>query len=106
MQYAFSYYYYLMSERRAFDPEAIFDEFDTDNSGTWSDREIRTLLTRLNELPLTLEALDGFEQDLKNCAAGLPEEYSKGISTPSYERYVDSTLVSARSIVPHIAKTL
>ena len=87
-----------MSERQQFDPGNIFDEFDTDYSGTWSDREIRTLLTRLNELPLTLEVLDGFEQDLKNCAAGLPKDYSSGIPTPGYERYVDSTLVSADAV--------
>jgi hypothetical protein len=92
MQLSFSYYYYLMSERQVFDPEKIFDEFDTDKSGTWSDREIRTLLTRLNKLPLRLETWDLFEQDLKNCAAKLPKEYSKGVCTPSYERSVNSTL--------------
>lgn len=35
----------------------IFDEVDTDQSGILSDREIRTLATRIHELPLSLQVL-------------------------------------------------
>jgi len=41
MQFAFSYFYYLMSEEKALDFSEIFDAFDTDNSGILSDRELR-----------------------------------------------------------------
>ena len=33
MQYAFSYFYFLMGEKIQFDPHDIFKELDTDNSG-------------------------------------------------------------------------
>ncbi|KAJ8956361.1 hypothetical protein NQ318_015099 [Aromia moschata] len=65
------------------------DEFDTDLSSTWSDREIRTLLTKLYELPLSYAVVDHFEAMLLNCSENwdLPV-----VSTPSYERYIDSKL--------------
>ncbi len=50
MQFAFALYHFLMSEKASMDVGQIFDEFDTDDSGTWSDREIRTLLARVKEL--------------------------------------------------------
>lgn len=50
MQFAFALYHFLMSEKASMDVGQIFDEFDTDDSGTWSDREIRTLLARVGEL--------------------------------------------------------
>ena len=33
MQFAFSYFYFLMSEKRVFDVEEMFLELDTDKSG-------------------------------------------------------------------------
>lgn len=33
----------------------VFDDIDTDHSGILSDREIRTLATRIHELPLSLQ---------------------------------------------------
>ena len=47
-QFVFAYVHYLMSETRNFNVMDVFEEFDTDKSDTWSDREIRTLLTRLD----------------------------------------------------------
>lgn len=57
---------------------------------TWSDREIRTLLTQLYELPLSYATVDHFESLLLNCTenGNFPE-----VETPPYERYVDSKLV-------------
>jgi hypothetical protein len=64
------------------------------NFRTWSDREIRTLLTRAYDLPLSFARVLKFENDIMNCSKGLPEELLRiNIPTPSYERYQDSKLV-------------
>ncbi|EEC02036.1 hypothetical protein IscW_ISCW000548 [Ixodes scapularis] len=65
MQFAFSYFYFLMSERRDIEPEEIFDAFDVDSSG------------RLREV-------------LTECAHNFTPKVVR--STPSYERYLESSL--------------
>lgn len=55
MQFAFSYFYFLMSAQQQLNVSEVFDEVDTDHSGVLSDREIRTLATRIHELPLSLQ---------------------------------------------------
>lgn len=55
MQFAFSYFYFLMSAQQKLNVTDVFDEIDTDHSGVLSDREIRTLATRIHELPLSLQ---------------------------------------------------
>lgn len=55
MQFAFSYFYFLMSAQQQLNVSEVFDEIDTDHSGILSDREIRTLATRIHELPLSLQ---------------------------------------------------
>lgn len=55
MQFAFSYFYFLMSAQQQLNVSDVFDEVDTDHSGVLSDREIRTLATRIHELPLSLQ---------------------------------------------------
>lgn len=55
MQFAFSYFYFLMSAQQQLNVTDVFDEIDTDHSGVLSDREIRTLATRIHELPLSLQ---------------------------------------------------
>lgn len=55
MQFAFSYFYYLMSALQQRSVSQVFDEIDTDHSGVLSDREIRTLATRIHDLPLSLQ---------------------------------------------------
>ncbi|XP_036615571.1 N-acetylglucosamine-1-phosphotransferase subunits alpha/beta isoform X2 [Trichosurus vulpecula] len=55
MQFAFSYFYYLMSALQPLNIAQVFDEVDTDQSGILSDREIRTLATRIHDLPLSLQ---------------------------------------------------
>lgn len=89
MQYAFSYYFFLMSEWRIRTPTEVFQEFDTDVSGTLSDREIRTLLASLHDLPLHYNIVHEFHQLVKNCSAN---HHTKIIPTPVYERYADSDL--------------
>ena len=89
-QFAFSYFHYLISETRNFDALEIFNEFDTDSSGTWSDREIRTLLTRIHDLPLTLEYIKSFEKLIVDCNVNLTNVVVP--SPPPFERYFDSDL--------------
>ncbi|XP_066946144.1 N-acetylglucosamine-1-phosphotransferase subunits alpha/beta [Macrobrachium rosenbergii] len=89
MQYAFSYFFYLMSKKRLRTTEEIFASFDTDNSGTLSDREIRTLLTRLYDLPLHYSTVQAFHYFVKNCSA---THHIKPVPTPVYERYSDSDI--------------
>ncbi|XP_028139894.2 N-acetylglucosamine-1-phosphotransferase subunits alpha/beta [Diabrotica virgifera virgifera] len=89
MQFSFSYYHFIISEKKSRGVGEIFDEFDTDGSMTWSDREIRTLLTQIYELPLSYTIVDHFEEILMNCSEHkqFPE-----IHAPLYERYIDSKL--------------
>uniref|UniRef100_H2Z4G7 LNR domain-containing protein n=1 Tax=Ciona savignyi TaxID=51511 RepID=H2Z4G7_CIOSA len=71
MQFAFSYFYYIMSELKSFDAEQVFDELDTDHSKVLSDREIRLLATQIFDLPLTLDELTSVETAFKQCAMDL-----------------------------------
>ncbi|XP_018353638.1 PREDICTED: N-acetylglucosamine-1-phosphotransferase subunits alpha/beta isoform X2 [Trachymyrmex septentrionalis] len=90
MQFAFSYFYFLYSEQRKVSVGEIFDMFDTDKSRTWSDREIRTLLSRLYPLPLDYNLVMEFESEIINCSHRM--NLSKIIEIPPGERYLDSTL--------------
>ncbi|XP_044763416.1 N-acetylglucosamine-1-phosphotransferase subunits alpha/beta [Coccinella septempunctata] len=89
LQFTFSYYYFIYHERVKFDAGEVFDMFDTDKSGTWSDREIRTLLTRIYQLPLSYAIVEHFELMLLNCSQNA---VFKEVKTPKYERYLDSHL--------------
>ncbi|KAK2588199.1 hypothetical protein KPH14_004236 [Odynerus spinipes] len=90
MQFAFSYFYFLMSENLYIPVGDIFDKFDTDNSGTWSDREIRTLLSRLYPLPLDYNLVVEFENAIINCSKYL--NLVEVVKAPPGERYLDSML--------------
>ncbi|XP_040452753.1 N-acetylglucosamine-1-phosphotransferase subunits alpha/beta [Falco naumanni] len=93
MQFAFSYFYYLMSAVQPLNISQIFDEVDTDQSGILSDREIRTLATRIHELPLSLQDLTGLEQMLINCSKALPANITQiHIIPPTQEAYYDPNL--------------
>uniref|UniRef100_G1KST6 N-acetylglucosamine-1-phosphotransferase subunits alpha/beta n=1 Tax=Anolis carolinensis TaxID=28377 RepID=G1KST6_ANOCA len=93
MQFAFSYFYYLMSAVQPLNISQVFDEVDTDQSGILSDREIRTLATRIHELPLSLQDLTGLEQMLINCSKSLPVNITQiNIIPPTQEAYYDPNL--------------
>ncbi|XP_018363919.1 PREDICTED: N-acetylglucosamine-1-phosphotransferase subunits alpha/beta isoform X3 [Trachymyrmex cornetzi] len=85
MQFAFSYFYFLYSEKRKVSVGEIFDMFDTDKS-----REIRTLLSRLYPLPLDYNLVMEFESEIINCSHRI--NLPKIIKIPPGERYLDSTL--------------
>ncbi|XP_015515285.2 N-acetylglucosamine-1-phosphotransferase subunits alpha/beta isoform X1 [Neodiprion lecontei] len=90
MQFAFSYFYFLTSEKFNVSIETIFDMYDTDKSGTWSDREIRTLLSRIYPLPLDYGLVMEFENQISNCSKYI--DVSNAPQPPPGERYLDSTL--------------
>jgi UDP-N-acetylglucosamine-lysosomal-enzyme len=97
MQLAFAYYHFVVSEKKPLSTGEIFDLFDTDSSGTWSDREIRTLLARIHDVPLYLETIRAFENLLVNCSRQL---HMSDRPAPLYERYYDSQLpVISRALV-------
>ncbi|XP_068163646.1 N-acetylglucosamine-1-phosphotransferase subunits alpha/beta [Antennarius striatus] len=93
MQFAFSYFYFLMSAQQQLNMSEVFDEIDTDHSGVLSDREIRTLATRIHELPLSLQDLTGLEQMLINCSKTLPTNLTQlHLVNPTQEAYYDLSM--------------
>lgn len=93
MQFAFSYFYFLMSAQQQLNVSEVFDEIDTDHSGVLSDREIRTLATRIHELPLSLQDLTGLEQMLINCSKTLPTNLTQlHLVNPTPEAYYDPSM--------------
>ncbi|XP_065807163.1 N-acetylglucosamine-1-phosphotransferase subunits alpha/beta [Labrus bergylta] len=93
MQFAFSYFYFLMSAQQQLNVSEVFDEIDTDHSGVLSDREIRTLATRINDLPLSLQDLTGLEQMLINCSKSLPTNLTQlHLVNPTQEAYYDPSM--------------
>uniref|UniRef100_A0A674CTQ0 N-acetylglucosamine-1-phosphotransferase subunits alpha/beta n=1 Tax=Salmo trutta TaxID=8032 RepID=A0A674CTQ0_SALTR len=95
MQFSFSYFYFLMSALQPLNVSQVFDEIDTDHSGILSDREIRTLATRIHELPLNLQDLTGLEQLLINCSKTLPTNLTQlHIVSPTQEAYYEASMVT------------
>nr|XP_057934374.1 N-acetylglucosamine-1-phosphotransferase subunits alpha/beta-like [Doryrhamphus excisus] len=93
MQFAFSYFYFLMSTQQQLNVSEVFDDIDTDHSGILSDREIRTLATRIHELPLSLQDLTGLEQMLINCSKTLPRNLTQvHLVNPTQEAYYDHSM--------------
>ncbi|XP_026065518.1 N-acetylglucosamine-1-phosphotransferase subunits alpha/beta-like isoform X2 [Carassius auratus] len=93
MQFAFSYFYFLMSAVQQLNISEVFDEIDTDHSGVLSDREIRTLATRIHELPLSLQDLTSLEQMLINCSKTLPFNLTQlHTVSPTQEAYYDPSM--------------
>ncbi|KAM4037761.1 N-acetylglucosamine-1-phosphotransferase subunits alpha/beta [Anomaloglossus baeobatrachus] len=93
MQFAFSFFYYLMSAIQPLNISQIFYEVDTDGSGVLSDREIRTLATRIHQLPLSLQDLTGLEHMLINCSKTLQlNSTGESIAPATQESYYDPNL--------------
>lgn len=93
MQFAFSFFYYLMSAIQPLNISQIFHEVDTDGSGVLSDREIRTLATRIHQLPLSLQDLTGLEHMLINCSKTLQlNNTENSIAPATQESYYDPNL--------------
>nr|CAH7747605.1 unnamed protein product [Callosobruchus chinensis] len=81
VQFSFAYYYYLMSEQTEISIGEIFREFDTDMSGI----------------------VDHFEAILLNCSE---KKVFPDVSTPEYERYIDSKLPTISEYLVESCPTL
>ena len=94
MQYAFAYFYYLMSVEDPFNTTKYFNELDSDLDGLLSVHELRTLITRLYQLPTTLEDWADFEEILLNCSYLQPpmEALGVGIGPDAREVWVTDSL--------------
>ncbi|XP_063783880.1 N-acetylglucosamine-1-phosphotransferase subunits alpha/beta isoform X2 [Pseudophryne corroboree] len=93
MQFAFSFFYYLMSAIQPLNISQVFHEVDTDGSGVLSDREIRTLATRIHQLPLSLQDLTGLEHLLINCSKSLQLNSTEdSFASTTQESYYDPNL--------------
>ncbi|KAM9313503.1 N-acetylglucosamine-1-phosphotransferase subunits alpha/beta [Gastrophryne carolinensis] len=93
MQFAFSFFYYLMSAIQPLNVSQVFNDVDTDGSGVLSDREIRTLATRINSLPLSLQDLTGLEHMLINCSKSpLINITNDSITPTTQESYYDPNM--------------
>ncbi|XP_028409646.1 N-acetylglucosamine-1-phosphotransferase subunits alpha/beta-like [Dendronephthya gigantea] len=68
MQFALSYFYFVIDQTKAFDVSLLFQEVDADKSGTLSDRELRTLVTKFNDVPLKAGTLNKVIEQLRNCS--------------------------------------
>jgi len=68
MQFAFSYYNFLISEQLNATIDDLFAEVDTDKSAVLSDRELRILATRIYDLPIDSKTLENLEATVINCS--------------------------------------
>ncbi|WAR03055.1 GNPTA-like protein [Mya arenaria] len=92
MQFAFSYFYYLMGVKENVTAAQVFDEMDTDKSRILSDREIRTLATRLYDLPLDLQTLTSLELMFVNCSKSLTSEQQTQPGISDLESYYEKQM--------------
>ena len=79
MQTGFSYYYYLRSERRPVSAERLFDRFDADGSGGWSERELYSVMRALLQRPASPEEVPLLQRELLRCAG----VRSSSVTTPA-----------------------
>eukprot|EP00794_Sanderia_malayensis_P020317 gene20317-22316_t len=77
MQFAFSYFYYLMGVPATMNMSQLFVELDTDSSGVLSDRELRTLAAKLFPLPLESSNVQAMSNMLENCSLASNESSPK-----------------------------
>ncbi|RWS31254.1 N-acetylglucosamine-1-phosphotransferase subunits alpha/beta-like isoform X1 [Leptotrombidium deliense] len=63
MQFAFSYYYFLMSETKTVNVSEMMHRFDTDYSGTLSHNEMKTLRLHLQDWSLSATQFESFTHD-------------------------------------------
>eukprot|EP00041_Stephanoeca_diplocostata_P039414 m.1624021 g.1624021 ORF g.1624021 m.1624021 type:complete len:1659 (-) comp25387_c0_seq5:5707-10683(-) len=90
MQYAFAYYHFLIEQTKNFSVDEAFTEYDLDENGVLSVHELRTLITRLYDLPTSAANWESFENMLLNCSIGqeMHEEVGVGIGPDAKEVWV------------------
>eukprot|EP00047_Mylnosiga_fluctuans_P003985 m.232102 g.232102 ORF g.232102 m.232102 type:complete len:1323 (+) comp12300_c0_seq1:20-3988(+) len=96
MQYAFAYFYYLVGQARPFNVSEQFSRLDTDGDGVLSVNELRTLITRIYDIPTSFESWHEFENILLNCSDLQPplEQLGVGVGPHSKEVWVTEKLLA------------
>ncbi|XP_054609099.1 N-acetylglucosamine-1-phosphotransferase subunits alpha/beta-like isoform X1 [Dunckerocampus dactyliophorus] len=74
MQFAFSYFYFMMSVKQQADISEVFDTADKDQSGVLSDSEVEALATRIYKQPLKPRDFTSLVNELITCSEMLPNE--------------------------------
>ncbi|XP_051911940.1 N-acetylglucosamine-1-phosphotransferase subunits alpha/beta-like [Hippocampus zosterae] len=90
MQYAFSYFYFLMSIKQHANISKVFDAADKDHSGVLSDSEIQALATSIHQQPLKPKDLTRLKNQLIDCSKTLPNDVRE--LEPSQEVFRDQKM--------------
>ncbi|XP_054609096.1 N-acetylglucosamine-1-phosphotransferase subunits alpha/beta-like isoform X2 [Dunckerocampus dactyliophorus] len=100
MQFAFSYFYFLMSVKQQANISEVFDTADKDQSGVLSDSEIEALAMRIHKKPLKPTDLKSLDNELITCSKTLPNKVTQNHRVKhSQEVYIDQNM-------PQITKDL
>ncbi|XP_019744135.1 N-acetylglucosamine-1-phosphotransferase subunits alpha/beta-like [Hippocampus comes] len=91
MQYAFSYFYFLMSVKQQANISKVFDAADKDHSGVLSESGIEALAMKIYKLPLKPEDLTRLKNQLIDCSKTLPNDVRE--LKPNQEVYHDQKMV-------------
>ncbi len=110
MQFAFSYYYFIMSELEEFNASKLFDEFDINQNGLLDDIELMIINFKLSSRPFSSSNLGASISDmftlnsdlskqLNDCKSNLTENLTNGlinkqqfISCDSFVNYLKEKL--------------
>ena len=79
MQYAFTYYYYVMSELEQFDEHRLFDEFDLNMNGLLDDSELMVVNLKLSSRPFSLNQYAPHEASISDMIS-LNKEFSDSLN--------------------------
>ncbi|XP_077401638.1 N-acetylglucosamine-1-phosphotransferase subunits alpha/beta-like [Vanacampus margaritifer] len=94
MQFAFSYFYFLIGVNLQANISEVFHTADKDHSGVLSDKEIQALAMQIYKQQLKPEDLTRLRNQLINCSQSLPKEVSQiHRAKPSQESQVTEELV-------------
>jgi Ca2+-binding EF-hand superfamily protein len=111
LQFSFSYFYYLMSEPAVVDHAKLFAAYDTDGSGILSARELRTLLTRVEESKhITAESIDNFQWLLGNCSLNytgvtpqVTEEEFRTLYDPNFALVTEDFMMQCKPLLDKLS---
>nr|XP_057934629.1 N-acetylglucosamine-1-phosphotransferase subunits alpha/beta-like isoform X2 [Doryrhamphus excisus] len=100
MQFAFSYFYFLMSIKQQANISELFDTTDKDRSGVLSDSEIEALAARIYKKPLLPTDLINLANELITCSKTRPKEVNQMNRVKSHQE------VYKNQNMPQITKDL
>ena len=83
MQYAFAYMYFMAHQEKFFNSTEQFTRLDTDGNGLLNVNELRTLVTRLYDIPTASKHWHEFESMLLNCSYLQPPMEELGVGVGS-----------------------